>query len=64
MTQAERCRLAARAQRPGIPRAELEAVAAVLGAGAYRPRMLRRAHAQVYRLRQVGETVPFWLRVL
>ena len=37
---------------------------AVLGASANRARMLRRAHAEVYRLRKEGGPLPFWLRVL
>jgi hypothetical protein len=60
----ERQALLARAVRPGVSLAEVRAVAAVLGAGVNRPRMLRATHAAVWRLRQAGEPVPFWLRVL
>ena len=64
MTPEERAALLARTRRRGISRAELEAAASILGAGSNRARMLRRAHAGVYRMRKAGEPVPFWLRVL
>ena len=64
MTPEERAALLARAATWGIPRAELAAAVAVLGASANRARMLRRAHAEVYRLRKEGGPLPFWLRVL
>lgn len=64
MNPEERAALLARAATWGTPRPELAAAVAVLGAGGNRERMLRRAHAEVWRLRKAGELVPFWLRVL
>jgi hypothetical protein len=64
MARDERRLLLDRASSPGVPLAEVRAIAAVLGAGVNRARMLRAAHAAVWRLRQAGERVPFWLRVL
>jgi Helix-turn-helix len=60
----DRAALLARAATYGTPRPELEAAVAVLGAGQNRARILRAAHAQVNRLREAGEPVPFWLRLL
>jgi len=64
MDPQERAALLDRARRSGLPRADLEAAAAVLGAGPNRDRVLRRAHAQAWRLKAAGREVPFWLRVL
>ena len=64
MDPQERAALLDRARRPGVPRPELEAAVAVLGAGSNRDRVLRRAHAQAWRLKAAGQQVPFWLRVL
>ena len=64
MDPQERAALLDRARRTGIPRPELEAAVAILGAGSNRDRVLRRAHAQAWRLKAAGQQVPFWLRVL
>jgi hypothetical protein len=56
--------LIARTATQAVSRAEREAAAEILGAGGDRDRVLRQAHARVRRLRETGEPVPFWLRLL
>ena len=56
MDPQERAALLDRARRTGIPRPELEAAVAILGAGSNRDRVLRRAHAQAWRPGPLSES--------